>query len=88
MKLQSSIAKYKEQQENVQNNRRYDFLSKEINKKLEMKLNQNQRVRCTGTENRSCKEHRKRWDERQKDLDVKKNEYNEASLKPSRKKKS
>ena len=35
----ASIAKYKEQQENVRNNREYDFLSKEIEfQTLEMEL--------------------------------------------------
>ena len=74
----ASIAKYKEQQENVRNNREYDFLSKEIEfQTLEMELCDKRIKEFAAQEQEKSAEAAKSTealDERQKDLDVKKNE--------------
>ena len=68
----ASIAKYKEQQENVRNNREYDFLSKEIEfQTLELELCDKQEKSAEAAKSTEALE------ERQKDLDVKKNELDE-----------
>ena len=77
----ASVAKYKEQQENVRNNREYDFLSKEIEfQTLEIELCEKKIREFTAGEQEKTKEiadsiHM--LEERQKDLDVKKNELDE-----------
>ena len=77
----ASIAKYKEQQENVRNNREYDFLSKEIEfQTLEMELCDKRIKEFAAQEQEKSAEAAKSTealDERQKDLDVKKNELDE-----------
>ena len=77
----ASVAKYKEQQENVRNNREYDFLSKEIEfQTLEIELCE-KRIR-EFTEQEAAKEKEAeasttQLEERQQDLEVKKNELDE-----------
>ena len=77
----ASIAKYKEQQENVRNNREYDFLSKEIEfQTLEMELCDKRIKEFAAQEQEKSAEAAKSTEaleERQKDLDVKKNELDE-----------
>ena len=77
----ASIAKNKEQQENVRNNREYDFLSKEIEfQTLEMELCDKRIKEFAAQEQEKSAEAAKSTealDERQKDLDVKKNELDE-----------
>ena len=77
----ASIAKYKEQQENARNNREYDFLSKEIEfQTLEMELCDKRIKEFAAQEQEKSAEAAKSTealDERQKDLDVKKNELDE-----------
>ena len=79
--LKSAIAKYKEQQENVRNNREYDFLSKEIEfQTLEMELCDKRIKEFAAQEQEKSAEAAKSTEaleERQKDLDVKKNELDE-----------
>ena len=77
----ASVAKYKDQQENVRNNREYDFLSKEIEyQTLEIELCE-KRIR-EFTEQEAAKEKEAeasttQLEERQQDLEVKKNELDE-----------
>ena len=67
----ASVAKYKDQQDNVRNNREYDFLSKEIEfQTLEIELCE-KRIKEFAAESTAALE------ERQKDLDVKKSELDE-----------
>lgn len=77
----ASVAKYKEQQENVRNNREYDFLSKEIEfQTLEIELCEKKIREFTAGEQEKTKEiadSTHMLEERQKDLDVKKNELDE-----------
>ena len=77
----ASVAKYKEQQENVRNNREYDFLSKEIEfQTLEIELCEKRIKEFTEQEEEKSKEVFQcttTLEERQKDLDVKKNELDE-----------
>ena len=77
----ASIAKYKDQQENVRNNREYDFLSKEIEfQTLEMELCEKRIREFTAQEQEKSEEAAKSTvalEERQKDLDTKKNELDE-----------
>lgn len=77
----ASVAKYKEQQENVRNNREYDFLSKEIEfQSLEIELCEKRIREFTEQEAAKAKEleaSNAQLEERQQDLDVKKNELDE-----------
>lgn len=77
----SSVAKYKEQQENVRNNREYDFLSKEIEfQTLEIELCEKKIREFTAQEQEKSAEiaaSTTALEERQKDLEVKKNELDE-----------
>lgn len=77
----ASVAKYKEQQENVRNNREYDFLSKEIEfQSLEIELCEKKIREFTAEEQEKIAEIAESTtalEERQKDLDVKKNELDE-----------
>ena len=77
----ASVAKYKEQQENVRNNREYDFLSKEIEfQTLEIELCEKRIKEFTEQEEEKSKEVVQcttTLEERQKDVDVKKNELDE-----------
>lgn len=77
----ASVAKYKEQQENVRNNREYDFLSKEIEfQTLEIELCEKKIREFTASEQEKAAEIAESTtmlEERQKDLDVKKNELDE-----------
>lgn len=77
----ASVAKYKEQQENVRNNREYDFLSKEIEfQTLEIELCEKRIKEFTEQEEEKSKEVVQctaTLEERQKDLDVKKGELDE-----------
>lgn len=77
----ASVAKYKEQQDNVRNNREYDFLSKEIEfQTLEIELCEKRIREFTEQQNEKTKEVEKSstlLEERQKDLEVKKNELDE-----------
>ena len=77
----ASVAKYKEQQENVRNNREYDFLSKEIEfQTLEIELCEKRIKEFTADEevkSQEAAESIAALEERQKDLDVKKNELDE-----------
>lgn len=77
----ASVAKYKEQQDNVRNNREYDFLSKEIEfQTLEIELCEKRIKEFSEQEQEKSEEIGKSetaLDERQKDLDVKKSELNE-----------
>ena len=75
------MAKYKEQQENVRNNREYDFLSKEIEfQTLEIELCEKRIREFTDQQNEKEKEVEKcteKMEERSKDLEAKKNELDE-----------
>lgn len=77
----ASVAKYKEQQENVRNNREYDFLSKEIEfQSLEIELCEKRIREFTEQEAAKAKEleaSNAQLEERQQDLEVKKNELDE-----------
>ena len=77
----ASVAKYKEQQENVRNNREYDFLSKEIEfQSLEIELCEKRIREFTEQEAAKAKEleaSNVQLEERQQDLEVKKNELDE-----------
>lgn len=77
----ASVAKYKEQQENVRNNREYDFLSKEIEfQTLEIELCEKRIREFTEQEAAKAKEleaSNTQLEERQQDLEVKKNELDE-----------
>ena len=77
----SSVDKYRKQQENVRNNREYDFLSKEIEfQTLEIELCEKRIREFNEQEGEKSQEMEKSvalLDERQKDLEVKKNELDE-----------
>lgn len=77
----ASVAKYKDQQDNVRNNREYDFLSKEIEfQTLEMELCEKRIKEFQVQEEERSAELEKSTatlDERQKDLEVKKSELDE-----------
>ncbi|AVM51694.1 hypothetical protein JN06_01047 [Bacteroides zoogleoformans] len=77
----ASVAKYKDQQDNVRNNREYDFLSKEIEfQTLEIELCEKRIKEFTEQEVEKSKEvadSSAALDERQKDLEVKKGELDE-----------
>jgi len=77
----SSISKYKEQQENVRNNREYDFLSKEIEfQTLEMELCEKRIREFSEQEKEKNEEVEKcttKLEERTKDLEAKKGELDE-----------
>ena len=77
----SKIAKYKEQQENVRNNREYDNLSKEIEfQELEIELSEKRiREATIAKENKTAEKEDTvlRLSERKLDLEQKKNELNE-----------
>ena len=77
----NSIAKYKDQQDNVRNNREYDFLSKEIEfQTLEMELCEKRIREFTEQQNEKEKEVENcihKVEERTKDLEAKKNELDE-----------
>ena len=77
----ASGAKYKEQQENVRNNREYDFLSKEIEfQTLEIELCEKRIREFTAQHEEKVKEEAKsqeELEERTKDLQVKKSELEE-----------
>ncbi len=77
----ASVAKYNEQQENVRNNREYDFLSKEIEfQTLEIELCEKRIREFTDQQNEKEKEVEKcteKMEERSKDLEAKKNELDE-----------
>ena len=67
----ASVAKYKDQQDNVRNNREYDFLSKEIEfQTLEFAAQEEEK-------SQEVAESTAALEERQKDLDVKKSELDE-----------
>mgnify|MGYP000413519186 CR=1 FL=1 len=77
----ASVAKYKDQQDNVRNNREYDFLSKEIEfQTLEIELCE-KRIREYTAGIKSKEEEivksEQLLEERKKDLEVKKNELDE-----------
>lgn len=76
-----AVAKYKDQQDNVRNNREYDFLSKEIEfQTLEIELCEKRIKEFAEQETEKSEEVAGSADaleERQKDLDVKKNELDE-----------
>ena len=80
-KAKASVAKYKEQQDNVRNNREYDFLSKEIEfQTLEIELCEKRIREFSEQQEEKTKEVEKSsalLEERQKDLEVKKNELDE-----------
>ncbi len=77
----AAVEKYKAQQENVRNNREFDFLSKEIEfQTLEIELSEKRIREFTADErdNAQDAEHSEHMlEERQKDLDVKKGELDE-----------
>ena len=77
----ASVAKYKEQQENVRNNREYDFLSKEIEfQTLEIELCEKRIKEFSADEevkSQEAADSTAALEERQKDLEVKKNELDE-----------
>lgn len=77
----ASVAKYKEQQENVRNNREYDFLTKEIEfQTLEIELCEKRIREFTAQEQDKSAEvesSEHALEERKKDLEVKKNELDE-----------
>lgn len=77
----ASVAKYKEQQDNVRNNREYDFLSKEIEfQMLEIELCEKRIREFTAQEQERSGEAAKSTavlDDRKQDLEVKKNELDE-----------
>ena len=72
----ASVAKYKDQQDNVRNNREYDFLSKEIEfQTLEIELCEKRIKEFAAQEEEKSQEVAESTaalEERQKDLDVKK----------------
>ena len=77
----SQLATYKEQMDNVRNNREYDLLNKEIEfQTLEVELC-NKRIREAQMQEKSCEEvlakSREELEGRQQDLEVKKNELDE-----------
>ena len=78
---QASVAKYKDQQDNVRNNREYDFLSKEIEfQTLEIELCEKRIKEFAAQEEEKSQEVAESTaalEERQKDLDVKKSELDE-----------
>ena len=75
----AAVEKYKSQQENVRNNREYDFLTKEIEfQTLEIELCEKRIKEFTAEEQVKSEEVEKSiqaLEERQKDLDLKKSEY-------------
>lgn len=77
----AAIAKYQSQQENVRNNREYDFLSKEIEfQNLEVELSEKRIKEYTADEKVKSEEiiaSTAALDERKKDLDQKKSELDE-----------
>lgn len=77
----ASVLKYKEQQENVRNNREYDFLSKEIEfQTLEIELCEKRIKEFSEQEtakSQEAAESTAALEERQKDLEVKKGELDE-----------
>ena len=77
----ASVEKYKSQQDNVRNNREYDFLTKEIEfQSLEIELCEKRIKEFTAEEQEKSEEiekNTKALEERQKDLDQKKNELDE-----------
>lgn len=77
----SSISKYREQQDNVRNNREYDFLSKEIEfQTLEMELCEKRIREFSEQEKEKNEEVEKcttKLEERAKDLEAKKGELDE-----------
>lgn len=77
----ASVEKYKSQQDNVRNNREYDFLTKEIEfQTLEIELCEKRIKEFTAEEQEKSEEVAKSnlaLEERQKDLDQKKNELDE-----------
>lgn len=77
----ASVAKYKDQQENVRNNREYDFLSKEIEfQTLEIELCEKRIREFMDQQTEKEKEVEKcteKMEERGKDLEAKKNELDE-----------
>ena len=77
----AAVEKYKSQQENVRNNREYDFLTKEIEfQSLEIELCEKRIKEFTAEEQVKSEEAEKSihaLEERQKDLDLKKSELNE-----------
>ena len=77
----ASVEKYKSQQDNVRNNREYDFLTKEIEfQTLEIELCEKRIKEFTAEEQEKSEEVAKRTaalEERQKDLDQKKSELDE-----------
>ena len=80
----ASVAKYKDQQDNVRNNREYDFLSKEIEfQTLEIELCEKRIKEFAAQEEEKSQEVAESTaalEERQKDLDVKKSELDEIIL--------
>ena len=77
----ASVAKYKDQQDNVRNNREYDFLSKEIEfQKLEIEL-QEKRIReaqkAKAEKEALMEESKKRYADKVSDLEAKKGELND-----------
>ena len=83
----ASVAKYKDQQDNVRNNREYDFLSKEIEfQTLEIELCEKRIKEFAAQEEEKSQEVAESTaalEERQKDLDVKKSELNPVCFSPS-----
>ncbi|MCQ4914277.1 C4-type zinc ribbon domain-containing protein [Bacteroides nordii] len=77
----ASVEKYKSQQDNVRNNREYDFLTKEIEfQTLEIELGEKRIKEFTAEEQEKSEEVAKSTaalEERQKDLDQKKSELDE-----------
>ena len=77
----ASVAKYKDQQNNVRNNREYDFLTKEIEfQTLEIELCEKKIKEFTAQEqdkSTECSNSETALTERQKDLEIKKSELDE-----------
>ncbi len=77
----AAVEKYKSQQDNVRNNREYDFLTKEIEfQTLEIELCEKRIKEFTVSEQQKSEEAAKSLaalEERQKDLDLKKSELDE-----------
>lgn len=77
----AAVAKYKDQQENVRNNREYDFLSKEIEfQTLEIELSEKRIKEFTAEEKLKSEEilsSNEALEERKKDLEQKKSELDE-----------
>lgn len=77
----SSVARYKEQQDNVRNNREYDMLSKEIEfQTLEIELCEKRIREYTNAEknkDEECARSEQQLEEREKDLELKKAELEE-----------